>query len=290
MQSGLCQYSELQAINMAECFAPYQIRRKELNSNALVPCGKCPACCARRVSNWSFRLMQEDRVSISSHFITLTYAPKHVPKTKNGFRSVCRRDCQLFFKRLRKAHTQGPPIKYYLASEYGNKTRRPHYHLILFNADLNKIAPAWDLGDIYYGTVTGPSVGYTLKYISKDKSAIHHCNDDREREFSLISKGLGKSYLTAAMIKWHQNDITERMYVYQDGKKLGLPRYYKKWIYTERELAWVTNMVKENLQARKMEQIRRALLKNPNYYRDERQREIADFRRRKINLKWLEKL
>lgn len=160
-----------------------------------VPCGKCPECTARRVSGWSFRLMQEEKNSISAHFITLTYDTNHVHITPNGFMGLKKRDLQLFFKRLRKAHAKdlafgGKRIKYYACGEYGGRTLRPHYHVILFNAKCELIQGAWQLGSVHYGKVSGASVGYTLKYISKPSKIPMHRNDDRLKEFALMSKGL----------------------------------------------------------------------------------------------------
>lgn len=112
--------------------------------------------------------------------------------------SLRKTDLQSFFKRLRKAH---PPIdkddpttqiKYYAAGEYGGKTNRPHYHIIIFNAKLELLQPAWDLGQIHYGQVSDASIGYTLKYISKPSRIPLHRNDDRQKEFALMSKNLGQ--------------------------------------------------------------------------------------------------
>lgn len=201
-----------------------------------VPCGKCPACSARRVSSWSFRLMQEYKVSSSAHFITLTYSSLHVPLTSRGFMSCRKSDVQLFLKRLRKRHSKDVRIKYFLAAEYGGKTHRPHYHMISFNADINHFQPAWDLGEIHYGSVSEASVGYCLKYISKGQQIPMHANDDRLPEFRLMSKRLGSNYLSANMVAWHKADLENRMYCnLTDGKKISMPRYYKDKIYSEQE-------------------------------------------------------
>lgn len=176
---------------------------------SLVPCGKCPDCKARRASGWSFRLMQEEKISISAHFITLTYDTKHVPIARSGYMDLSKRHVQLFFKRLRKLHSDDLngnersngntntrwPIKYYAVGEYGGRTWRPHYHILIFNANIKLIQPAWQLGQVHYGTVSGASIGYTLKYISKSNRIPVHKNDDRQREFSLMSKGLGSNYV-----------------------------------------------------------------------------------------------
>lgn len=154
--------------------------------------------------------MEECKHSLSAHFITLTYGLSHAPITGNTYLSLSKTDLQKFFKRLRKAHdtrrahiAQGlipkvlhrpldgerpQPIKYYAVGEYGGKFKRPHYHVILFNAQLELIQSAWQLGQVHYGTVTPASVGYTLKYVSKGGIVPQHKNDDRQKEFSLMSK------------------------------------------------------------------------------------------------------
>ncbi|AXH77620.1 MAG: replication initiator protein [Microviridae sp.] len=247
---------------MAQCLKPFFV--KQNSDSMLVPCGRCPNCLRRRASAWSFRLMEEEKISTSAHFITLTYDTKHVPISRNGYLSCCKRDLQLFFKRLRKAQgkSSAVPIRYYAVGEYGGQTQRPHYHIILFNAELELIPQAWAkvdrstgefnmIGDIHYGDVSVKSVGYTLKYISKPKSKIGRTrNDDREPQFSLMSKGLGETYLgdfirvdrkkvwieQSNIVKWHRDDLGNRMYLnLTDGKKCSMPRYYKDKLYTDDE-------------------------------------------------------
>lgn len=217
----------------SECMQPINLKKQEVT----VPCGKCPNCLARRVSGWSFRLSQESKLAESAWFITLTYDTKFVPITQNGFLSLCKRDVQLFVKRLRKAHGAGHRrLVYYVCGEYGGKTGRPHYHMILFNARLELIQPAWQNGDIHYGEVNAASCGYTLKYMTKGRVVPKHCNDDRVPEFSLMSKGIGANYLTSAMCEWHKADVAERVYcALPDGKKAPMCRYYKDKLYTKEE-------------------------------------------------------
>lgn len=216
---------------------PFCFRHKFTGENLCVPCGKCPACVKRRSLEWSFRLMEEEKVSDSAYFITLTYDTCNVPITKKGFMNLDKRGLQLFFKRLRKLHGKcDKSIKYYSVGEYGGNSMRPHYHLILFNARVELIAEAWKLGHIHYGTVTGPSIGYTLKYMSKKGKIPIHVNDDRSREFGVMSKGLGKAYLTPQMVAWHKASLDDRMYCnLKGGDKVGMPRYFKQKVYTELE-------------------------------------------------------
>lgn len=257
----------------SRCQKPIMIRNKSVTRGSIqAPCGKCENCLKRRVSNWSFRLLQEDKVSDSSYFLTLTYGSEFcpVPVTKNGFMDLSKHHLQLFFKRLRKAHGSdgdiGKSLKYYAVGEYGGKRQRPHYHIILFNARLELLIGAkyadavksgileldgkrqfeceyWSdakldayRGGITIGKVSGASVGYTMKYVSKPSKVPMHRNDDRTPEFSLMSKGLGESYLTGAMVTWHKNAMAERQYcVLEDGKKVSMPRYYKNKILSLQE-------------------------------------------------------
>lgn len=172
---------------MAECLTPFTLK----DQNIQVPCGKCLNCYKRRISGWSFRLIQESKVSTSAHFITLTYDTAHVPITDKGFMCLSKRDVQLFFKRLRKINVE--KIRYYLCGEYGGRTYRPHYHIILFNANIETIQEAWTLGQVHYGNVGGASIGYCLKYMAKRGKIPLHANDDRIKEFSLMSKVLAQT-------------------------------------------------------------------------------------------------
>lgn len=253
------------------CFKPWY--KKDFGKYNAIPCGKCPKCVARKISGWSFRMMQEERVADSAYFITLTYNDDNVPITKNGNLTLRKRDCQLFLKRLRRSHDRMgftaaagyKPLKYYLAGEYGSKTYRPHYHLILFNAQLDVIigrplaiavrrgivaldgvgsfeCKVWDNGHINVGQVSEASVGYTMKYMSKPAKAGRYRCDDRQKEFALMSKGIGKAYVTFLSKQWHKHDLKNRMYVpLSDGKIAAMPRYLKEKIYTSKQRDVVAN-------------------------------------------------
>jgi hypothetical protein len=233
----------------SKCITPFYVKDKFTGENIPVPCSKCPPCKKRRTSGWSFRLVKEGERSLSALFVTLTYNTETVPITNNGFMNLDKADVQKFMKRLRKLSKQ--KLKYYVCGEYGTKRMRPHYHLIIFNADKEKVEQAWTLerrplGQIYIGDVNEASIGYTLKYMCKKGKIPMYYNDDRQKEFSLMSKGLGSNYLTDNMIKWHKNNIEERMYCNIKGnKKIAMPRYYKDKIYTEFDKIRISNHIKE---------------------------------------------
>jgi len=147
------------------------IRPLTLKTGLTVPCGHCNFCLANRRADWSFRLYQENKVSQSSHFLTLTYDDSTVPVGDDCL-SLCKRDLQLFIKRLRKEN--GSRIRYYSVGEYGTQTSRPHYHSIMFSLDVKtvqKLPEIWGLGNVHVGQVNAASIHYVTKYV---------INSDRE--------------------------------------------------------------------------------------------------------------
>lgn len=238
------------------CDSPLWIKVK--GQDMPVPCGKCPPCKTRRVNEWVFRLMWEEEYnSTSSHFVTLTYDTAHVPLTPNGFMSLRKRDLQLFFKRLRKL-CPGSSVKYYACGEYGTQNNRPHYHAIIFNVpDQELYARAWSLGETQFGTVdvgtcTTDSVAYCLKYIDKDSyraRTYRHSRDDREREFPLMSKGLGAGYAEQSGVKrWHTSDLSRNYLVKKSGHRVAMPRYYRTKLFTPDQLEQQRDIINSAVQ------------------------------------------
>lgn len=222
------------------------------SDGVLVQCGRCAGCLTRRVSNWSLRLQYEGKRHWDSYFLTLTYDTDHVPISEKGLMTLRKKHVSEFMKRLRY-YSNGNKIRFYACGEYGTARKRPHYHIILFGSNPSAIYRAWascdrktgefiPFGDIYYGTVTGASIGYVLKYMTKPWKP-HAANDDREREFQLQSQKLGDNYLTDAMKEWHLSDLENNYYSIVPGtdKKAPLPRYYKLKIYNDEQIeqiAW----------------------------------------------------
>lgn len=221
------------------CLSPFLVNDPNSGERSIpVDCGKCPPCLHKRVSGWAFRLLQQDKISLTSYFLTITYSTDTVPISNKGFMTLNKKDVQLFLKRLRKRSPD--PIKYYYCGEYGGQNMRPHYHLIIFNAKPADIELSWHLGTIHYGQVSGASIAYTLKYMTKPKQIPLHHNDDRIPEFSHMSKGLGVNYLTPSIIKYHTTALHEHYHLtLPDGYTTPLPRYYKNKLYTSEEQEYI---------------------------------------------------
>lgn len=272
------------------CLSPFGVKNQN-GDRVCVPCGVCTDCRKRYASAWSFRLMQEEKQSESAFFTTLTYDTKHVPITRNGFMSLNKRDTQLFMKRLRKhvSNYTNKTVKYFLCGEYGGKFKRPHYHAIIYNVpDATMIDLAWQLGDTVTGSVTGASIGYTTKYMIKQKKIPMHQNDDRLREFGLMSKGLGAAYINQKTIKWHLTDAQNRYYIpIENGKKITMPRYYKQRIYEEDMRNILGEIVRQKAVEKMLKELNLhgTLLKDGSLINYDQEEAIAAQARKQLKLK-----
>jgi len=216
-----------------------------------VPCGKCLPCQKKRRSEWSLRLEHEYLFSDSAFFITLTYNDYHIPRTKEGYQTLHKKHLQNYIKRLRNDHVKyvskhfkctkkevkfrAKPLRYYAVGEYGSKTRRPHYHLILFNMDIANLAPLtnqWKAGFADVGTVTSASINYVTKYMFKQ---FNRKTDKRTPPFSLMSKKpiIGQAYLENYGVHHIQSESLEVRD--QNGHVRRLPKAYLRRLFTNKE-------------------------------------------------------
>jgi len=231
------------------CINPQSLKQKEL----IVPCGKCYICLKRRSNQWVFRLMEEAKASSSVQFHTYTY--EETPKTKNGLDTLLKKDFQDYMKRLRKANTN--KLRYYACGEYGTLTKRPHYHAIIFNLPLNSqsiVDQAWQYHNSLENHRRGlthivPGNELTIKYVTKyllkgqfntigkgevfDTDTGEVFQDDRQREFSLMSKGMGKEFMTPQMIKYIQQSLSGSIKL--DKQHIAIPRYYRDKIFNQEQ-------------------------------------------------------
>lgn len=210
----------------------------------VVPCGRCAFCGASRRSEWATRLHYHGLKYLCKRFITLTYSDKYLTWS-NGNPQLHKRDLKLFFKRLRK---KGAKFSYYAVGEYGSTTHRPHYHVIMFGETREQdIRDAWSrysrktkkynpLGIVHIGSVTQASIMYCLGYIIAGKSAT--LLRGRVHSFSVMSQGLGKNYLTKAMVAWHKSGL--KNYTILEGQKRKLPRYYASRIFSKLDLVRIS--------------------------------------------------
>lgn len=152
--------------------------------------------------------MLESFLHGDASFVTLTYKDEDLPYDTEYKPTLCKRDVQLWLKRVRKRFGSG--VRYYLVGEYGEKTRRPHYHCILYGVSPFALDPLWmhfdgksghgrrsllsDLwghGLVHVGECTRESIQYVAGYVLKK---FVRKTDVAIREFALMSRRPGIGY------------------------------------------------------------------------------------------------
>ena len=103
----------------------------------LVPCGHCVGCSSDISRDWSYRMLMEKEMSKNAWFLTLTYDDEHIPKNHQ----LSKEELDTFIKKLRNFYYDLglKDIRYYACGEYGSKSARPHYHMIVYNLPLTPL-------------------------------------------------------------------------------------------------------------------------------------------------------
>lgn len=210
----------------------------------------------RRIE-WSFRLKEELNHAHSATFVTLTYSDENLPWGGHA-PTLSKRDIQLFIKRLRKENDikWKHQLRYYAVGEYGTQTRRPHYHVLLFNCEstlYTKIEQIWGLGRVDLGEVSDASIHYVTKYhvnydVNQDAKNLYK-EYSIQPEFALMSRrpGIGSQYVERAGDWNYENGY---LHVVKDGYKQAMPRYLKQKIFTAEQLKQMGEQQQSEAQVR----------------------------------------
>lgn len=125
-------------------------------------------------------------------------------------------DCQKFLKRLRfhSKNKYNEEIRFYGVSEYGPRTYRPHWHLLLFfNSD--ELAPvirqlvseSWSYGRTTCELSRGASASYVASYVNSNVCLPSLYLQHKEiRARSLHSKGYGNNHVFPSQASIHELD------------------------------------------------------------------------------------
>lgn len=217
-----------------KCYQPILIKNnldpEEYPNGLLVPCGKCLACKETITKEYTLRFLHELNNWNRLLFVTLTYENKYVPISEYGL-ELSKDDAKNFIKRLRAKmnyyYKETGQFKYFLTGEYGEKTLRPHYHMVIAlpgDVPFELIKSCWKKGNVDIQLAHKEAIFYTIGYVSK-KVYNGKMKDykGKEREFRKMSRGNGREWYEK-----HKNELALKQYIDYRGYKCGIPRYYKK--------------------------------------------------------------
>lgn len=213
-----------------------------------LPCGKCTVCCKDYYTSWATRGSRELSRWDFSIFLTATYSEENLPAKS----SLRKKDVQNFIKRVKKRFKSSTenPIRQIYCGEYGTKaTRRPHYHVVLFNCNPGDFKPhritdqghqvftskllteLWGNGHVEVSWATPATIAYLFKYILKKKTRkerkiplirVDENGEAHEVEHEFIeasrNPGIGAHMRGSMSIK--------KGYLTVNGVKKKLPKYY----------------------------------------------------------------
>lgn len=267
-----------------------------------VPCGKCLECLKKYQNDWSIRIFEHLQSVGLGLFVTLTYrenvtyrdfkktypyacknlplppqqcVPRVIDKTTGEtYRTVYKKHIQNCFKRFRQYRKKkglDNPFSYFLTAEYGPRTARPHYHMIVFGLKYNEFLPflhdwSYRFGNyrcdiVSFGKKSHFNVSrYLAKYCSKGVFENPLVKQKKVLKcFKLISKKLGYSYVINRKDEHlgfnrfkdlfssdRISHIVDRMYYKYMGTdsvtgrsvefRYSLPKYYKEHIFGSKNL------------------------------------------------------
>lgn len=210
------------------CYHPLEFCDPRSHEVRKVPCGKCIGCLQDYQNSWKIRISDELKAAgYKGVYCTLTYDPAcacavddavdqesgewfgscdeyckltpfDVMHDRHRILSVNKKHCQSWIKRSRRRmeYDIGETKKffYFLTSEYGPNTLRPHYHAIFIGLDV-KDFEKYFLGDWAHQ--------YILKYYKKSGS---------DRIFN------GKRYFKSIKNVHYKGNVDYEQIVFDSGK------------------------------------------------------------------------
>lgn len=129
---------------MSQCMSPYIVENHGILME--VPCGKCPNCRARKITQWVQRLTDELKCNDFAYFVTLTYSDanlRYIRAPDGSFvQSLNREDYTQYLHKVKYLCDKTlVGFRYFGCGEYGKTTSRPHYHFVIFLRVARKIHP-----------------------------------------------------------------------------------------------------------------------------------------------------
>lgn len=207
-----------------------------------LPCGQCIGCRLDRARDWTTRCVLEASCHEANSFLTLTYAPEHLPE--DG--SLNMAHFSSFVKRFRSEFPD-IGISIFACGEYGDQFSRPHFHACFFGFDFShdrqffrrsdlgypiyiseSLSRLWGKGFCEIGSLTPQSAGYVARYVVKKvtgKEASEHYQGRVPEGPAYISKK------PAIGLRWFEkfsDDVYSNDFIMLDNKKVKVPRYFDK--------------------------------------------------------------
>jgi len=204
--------------------------------------------------------MAEASLHERNSFLTLTYDDAHVPADGNLSKTIVPDFIESLRKRRRKPDPPCP-VRYYQCGEYGEKRKRPHYHVALFGEDFresrvpmrrrgsrfpewisSEMCELWPSGQHLIGSLSFESAAYIARYVvdkvTGSRAESHYEEVDcatgelrqRTPEFATMSRrpGIGSGWLER-----YRSDVYPSDEVRMSGAVSKPPRFFDRVLERE---------------------------------------------------------
>lgn len=225
--------------------------RKDRPPEYFIDCGRCEGCRSRQRQDWGIRMYHEAKEYDRNCFLTLTYNDENLPDT------IRKDHIQWFIRKLRREWDT--PIRYYCTGEYGEKTRRPHYHAIIFGEDFMggadhvsdqlyinpTVERIWGQGHAQIGRASISSIMYTAGYTAKKLG-------DPDT-FALMSRfpPIGKRW-----VEKYKDNIRRNANVVVEGREYAIPKVYMNWLKGEEVFQELRDKLAEKVEPKNDQKLR----------------------------------
>lgn len=245
-----------------------------------IPCGKCLSCRLEHSRQIALRAYHESQMYKKNCFVTLTYDDDHLESEKlipahlekfikdlrtklfsnllgKLFPDLSQKQQRSLWRSLpdirRKELYNEIQISSLAVGEYGDKNKRPHWHLLIFNwtpsepvykytTDLgdqvytsSDLTTLWQRGNSEFGSVTLESAGYVARYSTKK---LAH-GKDGTHNYDPVVRYSQKNAIGKKWLERYYSDVFSHGYlVLPNGAKSSIPRYYEKWFKKEHPEKW----------------------------------------------------
>ena len=211
-----------------------------------MPCGRCLKCQVVTATGWAVRGMNELSEHEKSMFLTLSYAPKHLPEGN----TLVREHIQKFIRALRDhARKKDQKIRFIYCGEYGKERGRAHYHAVIFGYEFEdlefhkyskkneqfplytseKLLKLWPYGIHEIGSVTMQSIAYLAKYTTKKEYGPSAKVAYRDKVPPFV-QGSTKPAIGIPWLQKYWKDVYPEDFCLIDGVKRKPPTSYDDWL------------------------------------------------------------
>lgn len=222
------------------CFSPF-LTTSDNGRVVGFPCGHCASCRRKKAAEWAMRIALESRMYQDLAFVTLTYDREHLPS--NG--SLVPSHLSSFVKRFRtylvREGFQGR-IRFYGCGEYGEKRKRPHYHIVFFGLSRRffpLLTKAWKFGiiDAQIPRNDETVASYVGGYVTKKMRVGFYTKRGLVAPFSRQSQGIGWTFIRTLPVytpvlkfgqhlrylgRYLRNKLAEKFGVLKQVKEAGI--------------------------------------------------------------------